>query len=126
VLDAQPLAAVWVGPAGDVACRENAGRAGFEIFIDEDAAIDPQSGLLGEIDARPHADADHDQRSVDHGAVIELHLLWFDPGHGVAEVKDHTMRFMQRTQEITEHRAERPFRRGPICGGSGFLDSGIS
>jgi hypothetical protein len=39
VLDAQPLAAVLVGPAGDVACRENAGRAGFEIFIDDDAAI---------------------------------------------------------------------------------------
>ena len=32
VLDAQPLAAVGVGPAGDVAGRVNAGHAGFEVF----------------------------------------------------------------------------------------------
>src|SRR6516225_5525186 len=40
VLDAQPLAAVGVGPAGDVAGGENAGRAGVEVFIDDHAAID--------------------------------------------------------------------------------------
>jgi hypothetical protein len=33
VLDAQPLATVKVGPAGNVAGRVDAGRAGFEVFI---------------------------------------------------------------------------------------------
>ena len=65
VLDAQPLAAVRIGPAGDVPGGENTGGAGFEIFIDEHAAIDCQPGLSREIDAGPHADPDHDQLGVD-------------------------------------------------------------
>src|ERR1700719_3747427 len=40
VLDAQPLAAVAIGPAGDVAGGVDAGHAGLEIVVDEHAAID--------------------------------------------------------------------------------------
>src|SRR5215471_4004434 len=53
VLDAQPLATVGIGPAGNVAGRVNAGNAGFEVFIDHHAAIDSQAGVVREINARP-------------------------------------------------------------------------
>src|SRR5262249_2627623 len=68
VLDAQPLAAVGVGPAGNVACGEDAGHAGLEVFIDHHAAIDRQAGVARETDARPYADPDHDELGIERGA----------------------------------------------------------
>lgn len=61
MLDPDPLAAVAIRPARDIAGGEDARSAGFEIFIDEDAVIDGEAGLLGERRERAHADADDDE-----------------------------------------------------------------
>ena len=48
VFDANPLAGVRIGPACDVSGGEDAGRAGLEVLVDCDAAIDREAGLLRE------------------------------------------------------------------------------
>src|SRR6516225_7930944 len=84
VLDAQPLAAVGVGPAGDVAGRVNAGHAGFEVFVDHHAAIDREPGVAREIDTRPHADPDNDEFGIERGAVVEPDPASLDRGERAA------------------------------------------
>src|SRR5207245_9701933 len=44
VFDPDRLAAVRVGPAGDVARGEDARRAGLQVGIDSDATVDRESG----------------------------------------------------------------------------------
>src|SRR6516162_1777155 len=102
VLDAQPLAAIWVRPAGNIASGENAGHAGFEVFIDHHAAIDRQASGAREIDARPHADPDHDELGIERGAVVEPDPASLDRGERAAEMKDDAMRLVQGAHEISE------------------------
>src|SRR4029453_17694335 len=60
VFDPQMLATARVGPARDVAGGKDAGYAGLEIFVHRHAAIDLETGALGQLDSRPHTDAaDH-------------------------------------------------------------------
>ena len=66
VLDADPLAVEGVVGVGDVAGGEHAGRAGLQVLVDEDAVVDGEPGLRGELGARLHADAD------DHEVALEL------------------------------------------------------
>ena len=46
VLDANSLAGVRIGPAGDIAGSEDSGHAGFEVFVDFDTTIDRESSLF--------------------------------------------------------------------------------
>ena len=55
------LAGRRVGIARDVAGREDAGGAGAQAIVDDDAAIDVQAGRLRQLERRPDADAEHDQ-----------------------------------------------------------------
>src|ERR1700730_5606748 len=53
MLDAHGFATASSRPAGDVAGGEDAGNAGLESLVDQDAAIERQPGARGEIEARP-------------------------------------------------------------------------
>ena len=46
VLHADTLTRMRIGPSGDIPGRENAWRAALEELVDDNAAIDRQSGLL--------------------------------------------------------------------------------
>jgi hypothetical protein len=46
VLDPDVLAAVRIGPARNVAGREESGRARFEKGVHDQSAVEPQTGLL--------------------------------------------------------------------------------
>lgn len=72
MLDAKPPAAIGIGPAGNVPGGENIRRAGFEILVDQDPSIHCQSGFFGEVEARPHPDANQHEIGVDLRAVIEF------------------------------------------------------
>jgi len=80
--------------------------AGFKIFVDQHTAIDRQSGLLGEVDARPHADSDHDEVGVDRNAVVEPNPSGFDGAHRVAEMEHDAMTLVQLPYEIAELRPQ--------------------
>src|SRR5207244_6136270 len=99
-------------PARDVARGIYAGRAGLEILVHHDAAVDLQSGLLGERKARPHADADHDEVGRERRAALELDLLAVDRGRGVLEMKDDAVLLVDAAHEVAElgpeHALERP------------------
>ena len=59
------LAGMRVGPARDVAGGVDAGRARLQKGIDDHAAVDREARLLGQRQARPHADADDDEIGVE-------------------------------------------------------------
>ena len=80
--------------------------AGFKIFVDQHTAIDRQSGLLGEVDARPHADSDYDEIGVDRNAVVEPNPSGFDGAHRVAEMEHDAMTLVQLPYEIAELRPQ--------------------
>ena len=59
MLDANGRAAVRIGPTCDVAGSEDAGHACLQAGVDQHAAVDRETGLLGKRQSWPHADADH-------------------------------------------------------------------
>ena len=115
MLDPDILFRLRIGPARDVAGGKDAGRAGFEIRIDGDATIDRQSRLFGQSEARPHADADHDQIGLQRAAALQRGALALDRGDGVAEMEDHAVLLMQRAHEVAHLRAEDTLHR-PLLG----------
>ena len=60
-----------IGPARDVAGREDAGRARLQKLVDEYAAIDLQSRLLRKLQARPHANTEDDEIGLERAATLE-------------------------------------------------------
>src|SRR5262249_59499677 len=71
VLDADALPRVRIGPSRDVAGGEDAGDARLEEFVDEDAVVGREPGLLRDRDRRPHADAHHDAIGIERPAAAE-------------------------------------------------------
>ena len=70
VLDADRLAAVRIGPARDVAGGEDAGRAGLEILVDHDAAVDREPGRLGQLDRAAARRRPHHQIGLERAAAL--------------------------------------------------------
>ena len=91
------------------------GRAGLEIGVDDDAAIDGEPGPLGELDPRAHADAGDHEIRLERAAAFELHLLAVDGARRLLEVEDDAVLLMERAHEVAHLRAEdslhRPFVR---------------
>src|SRR3984885_12521141 len=85
MFDANGFAGMPVWPARDIAGRIDAGNAGFEIGIDLHTAIDRKPGLFGERQARPHADADHDDVCLDHTTALQRGTLAVDCVYAVPE-----------------------------------------
>src|SRR5258708_26733629 len=109
VLNADALAGMGIGPAGDVAGREDAGRAGFEVLVDSHAAINRKASLLGELDRGTHACADDDEIRLDARGVLERDAPAVHFRHGRAQVKYHPMRFVNFAHEGTELSSEHTF-----------------
>ena len=61
VFDADALAGEPIRPARDVAGREDARGARFQVLVHRDAAIDGEACLFRQRNRRPHADADDDE-----------------------------------------------------------------
>ena len=76
--DVGAIPAFGVGPARDVARREDAGRARLEVLVDDDAPIDGESRFLGELDARLDADADDDDLGGERGAAGQRDPVFLD------------------------------------------------
>ena len=86
-------------------------HAGFEKSVDDDAAIERETGLFGQRQARPHADADDEEIRLQHGAAPERRALAVDGDDGVAEMKDHAVVLMQRAHEIAHFRPKHTLHR---------------
>src|SRR5262249_5479305 len=84
VLDTDAVAGMRVRPPRDVARGENARRAGLEILVDDDPAIDGQSGFLRKTDHWPHADAEDKEVGGDRRAVLQCRLPVLEPLNGLA------------------------------------------
>src|SRR6185312_12785181 len=106
---------MWIRPAGDVTGGKNSGDAGFEIFVDHDTTIHFQPGLLSECERWPHSHTQHDEIRVQGDAAGEDRLATFDASHGVLEMEDHTMSFVQTPDELTELRTEHALERHLIA-----------
>src|SRR5438876_3011976 len=122
MLDANIGAAVRVGPAGDIAGREDTGRAGFEIRIDDDPAIELEARRFGETGPRAYPDARDDQVRLDHAARFQPDQLALDRARGVLEMEDHPMLPVERAHEAAELRPQHARHRHLVRGHDMNLD----
>lgn len=93
-----------IGPARDVACSVNAGRARFEEFVHENAAIYCEASLFGERQTRPHTDARYHKSGLQRSTAPEDNALAFNTGHGILKMKLDPMLFMQPANEVAHFR----------------------
>ena len=84
-----------IGPARDIAGRVHARRAGLQISIDENPAVDFQSGLLGERQARPHTDADDNQICLERGTAFQRRRRPSIAVDRLAQMEDDAVLFVQ-------------------------------
>src|SRR5690606_2134541 len=108
VLDADALTGARVRPARDVAGGVDAGRAGLEKRVDEDAVVDLEAGGLRQRGPGPHADADHDQVRGQRLAIIEADVVGRDLRRDVAESERDAARLVQPPDRGAQLGAERP------------------
>jgi hypothetical protein len=102
-------ATVW--PSRDVAGSEDAGDAGFQIFVYHHAAVDFQPGAFGNLQPRPHADTDDHQIGAKLAAAFERDVLSGDFADGVFEVENDTVLFVQRLDHVAVFGAEHALQR---------------
>src|SRR5262249_50250417 len=115
VLDPQILAGMGVGPAGDVAGGENPRHASLEILVHRHAAVGLQAGALGQLDPRPHANADNDELGRQRAAALELDTLAVDRYRGFLEMKYDAVLLVNGADEVAEFAPEYPLQR-PVLG----------
>ena len=102
MLNANVLASIGIGPAGNVACGENVGIAGLQPRIDQNSAIQSQPSCLGELKARLDADAHDHKVRVDALAPLQDDLFVFNPSDLRAEVKAHPLSGVSFQDQIGE------------------------
>src|SRR6266700_5883304 len=111
MLDANALAAMRIGPARNVARREDARSTRFEIGVDHHTAIYAEPGGFGELGPRPHANADNNEIRLELGAASKLDALAVDGACNVLKVKNHAVLFVERADEVAHLRTHDPFHR---------------
>src|SRR4051812_14368539 len=84
MLDANSLAAMWIGPAGDVTGGVNVFHIRLEELVHRNSAVHRKTRLLGQRQSRLHSDANDDQVRVHPRAVVErdrvpVDALWLSP-----------------------------------------------
>ena len=87
MLDPQIVAGMEIGPARDVAGGKDSRHAGFKVFIHRDAAIELETGALGQLDSRPHANADDDEIGRQCRAAFKPHVGGVDRGCRLLEME---------------------------------------
>src|SRR5690348_12937501 len=106
MLDPRRLCGEWVGVRRDIAGRVNAGRAGFEEAVDEDAIADGQARRLRQLGARTDADADQNEAGVELLPVGYADLPPVKAQRRSAEVEPDTIFLVQAPEELAELAAE--------------------
>ena len=107
VFDAHAFAAVCVGVACDVTGGVYPGNAGFEIFIDQHAVVDSETGLLCKLHRRSDADADHHQIGGYVLALFRRDRICGDRCRFGLEMKDDAVRsLVQVSDEVADLRSQ--------------------
>ena len=111
VLDKDVLAAVRIGPARDIAGRNDSRCARFEIDVHIYAAVKRKTGLFGKRGSRTHADAGNHEIRIEGRAAFQLDLLAIDGASHIFEVEDHTVLGVKRSHEIAHLRNQDALQR---------------
>src|SRR3954454_5416896 len=99
VFDADVLAAEAVGIIRDIACGVNAGRAGAEKLVDDDAVIDREAADLRQLRIRTDADAGDDEVGQQRLAGRETDAIAFERRDGGAEAQAHAVLLVEAENE---------------------------
>ena len=116
VFDADALAGEPIRPARNVAGREDARDARFQVLVHSDAAIDGEAGLFGQCNRRPYADADDDEIGREVFSALQGDAALVDRGGCRAEMERHTVFFMEFADEIPDLRCREssPWGMSPV------------
>src|SRR3954462_691141 len=100
MFDTDAVAGISVGPPRDIARRKDTWHAGFEIGVDDDAAVDLEARLLGQFEARFYANTDHDEVGFERASALEADLAAVDRRHAILQMKDDVMLLVEGTHEV--------------------------
>src|ERR1700690_4235304 len=102
MLDPNSLSRMRIGPACDIAGGKDAGDARLKILVDDDTAVDRESGLLGKLNRRPDTDADDNEIRSQSLAGLQRDARLIDRHRRGAEVKVHIVFFVDRADEAAD------------------------
>ena len=105
------VAGVRIGPAGNVASREDPGHARFEIGVDDDTTIKSKSRAFGEFDTWSHTDAGDHEIRLKHSTVLEFHLLAVDGICRVLEVENDSVLLVEIAHKVAHLWTQNAFHR---------------
>ena len=88
VFDPERFPTVRIRPSRDIAGGIDSRRAGLQVCVHDHTAVDREAGLLGKLDARPHADADDDEVGRQRLSSFQPDVLPFDGGDRLFEMED--------------------------------------
>src|SRR5262249_23543027 len=111
VLDAHVGAASRVGPARNIADREDSLPRRLEVSVNHDAVVDRQSGPFGERHRRAHADAGPNDASLESLAALQHDAAWFNSAGDLAEMEHDAVGLVERFDEVAELGAEHTLER---------------
>src|ERR1035437_5370665 len=106
VLHADALARQGVGPARDVAGREDALYARLEVLVHRDAPIDGEGCVFCLRGRRAHTDAGHDEVRRQPCSVLQRDAAIVDRRRGGADMERHAVPLVQGTDEAADLLAE--------------------
>src|SRR3954451_847616 len=95
-----------IRPAGNIARRIDLWDAGLQECVYSNAAVELKAGLFSQRQAGPHPNTDHHHIGVKHAAALQRGALAIDRRHGIAEMKDDAVLFVQRTDEVAHRGSE--------------------
>jgi hypothetical protein len=93
-----------IGPARDVARREDSGCARFEEGVHDHSAVEPEAGFFRKVGPRAHANADNHEIGVEGGPAFQPDVIAVYDDSCVLEVEDHAVLLMQGADEVTDLR----------------------
>src|SRR5262249_11379232 len=105
------ISAMRIWPAYDVSGGINARAAGFQILVDHHAAIDSQTGLLGQPQGWPNAHTQHNKVGIERGTGTQRHFVSVDSAHRRSEMEDHAFAFMQAADKPADFRSHYSLQR---------------
>src|SRR6516165_232081 len=114
MLDPQIVAGMGIGPARDVAGGKNSRHAGFEVFIHRDAAIEFETSAFGQLDSRPHSNADDDETGRQCRAAFKPDICGVDRGCRLLEMEYDAVLLVDRAHEIADFTPEHAFQRSAL------------
>src|SRR6185503_10586406 len=112
-----------IRPSRNIARGEYAGYAGFEIFVDCNAAVDGEASLLRQRDRRPYTHAENHEIRIDDRPIAHRHPAPIHAADSLSQMKYDPVRLVQLADEFAHLAPQHALERGLVRRNNVDLDA---